>query len=48
MRVKFDEQLRELNSEMIQMGNRIKKAIRDINAVVFRRGTDDGRNRAEE
>ena len=29
MRLKFDEQLRQLNNEMILMGNMIQKAIQD-------------------
>ncbi len=35
MRFKFDEQLRELNHEMILMGNMIEKAIQDAIAAFF-------------
>lgn len=34
MRLKFDEQLRQLNNEMILMGNMIQKAIQDIQVAL--------------
>ena len=40
MRLKFDEQLRQLNNEMILMGNMIQKAIQDTIEVFFSQNID--------
>lgn len=39
MRIKFDEQLRTLNNEMISMGNMIQKAIQDTIDAFFSQNT---------
>ncbi len=39
MRLKFDEQLRQLNNEMILMGNMIQKAIQDTIEAFFTQNT---------
>ncbi len=43
MRLKFDEQLRQLNSEMTMMGNMIEKAIQDSIEAFFDRDTAEAR-----
>ncbi len=43
MRLKFNEQLRELNSEMIRMGNRIEKAIQEAIAAFFSQDAEKAR-----
>ncbi len=43
MRMKFDEQLRGLNREMIRMGNMIEKAIQDAIEAFFRQDADKAR-----
>ncbi len=43
MRSKFDEQLRQLNSEMSLMGNMIEKAIQDAMEAFFSQDTDKAR-----
>ena len=40
MRLKFDEQLRQLNNEMILMGNMIQKAIQDTIEAFFSQNID--------
>ena len=40
MRLKFDEQLRQLNNEMILMGNMIQKAIQDTIVAFFSQNID--------
>ena len=40
MRLKFDEQLRQLNNEMILMGNMIQKAIQDTIEAFFSQNTE--------
>ncbi|MDO4477628.1 MAG: phosphate signaling complex protein PhoU [Lachnospiraceae bacterium] len=43
MRNKFDEQLRQLNQEMIIMGNMIEKAIKEAIAALFNRDVEKAR-----
>lgn len=43
MRSKFDEQLRTLNREMTNMGNRIEKAIQDTIEAFFRQDVEKAR-----
>lgn len=43
MRNKFDEQLKQLNNEMILMGNTIEKAIQDAISAFFNRDTEKAR-----
>ncbi len=43
MRLKFDEQLRQLNREMTMMGNMIEKAIQDSIEAFFDRDTEEAR-----
>lgn len=48
MRVKFDEQLRELNTEMILLGDRIQKAIRDTIDALFRQDIEKAKRIMQE
>ncbi len=43
MRMKFDEQLRQLNNEMVLMGNMIEKAIQDAIEALFNQDVEKAR-----
>lgn len=48
MRIKFGEQLRQLNNEMVEMGNMIQKAIQDIIEAFFRQDVEKAKQIMED